>query len=135
LVVVGRADFLGSFFDTVTVRAEGGSRGSRYPMLAALYRDGELSSEAAVAARRELAGVERELRQHPTADVVWDVDRPKMRPPWGERHRRHDHLARRLLRHGRRPVSDNCDGWRVRREHPHGQAGADRVKVDRAVAA
>ena len=80
---VGRADFLGSFFDTVTVRLEGGARGSRFPMPAALYRDGESSPDAAELARAELANIERELRRHPPADVVWDIDRPGLVPPWG----------------------------------------------------
>lgn len=80
---VGRADFLGSFFDTVTVRLESGGRGSRFPTLAALYRDGELSPDAAELARVELADVERELRQHPPADVVWDIDKPGLVPPRG----------------------------------------------------
>ncbi|MFV9423782.1 Imm70 family immunity protein [Microbacterium sp. S1037] len=80
---IGRADFLGSFFDTVTVRLEGGTRGSRFPTLAALYGDGELSPDAAQLARAELANVERELRRHPSADVVWDIDKPDVSPPWG----------------------------------------------------
>lgn len=80
---IGRADFLGSFFDTVTVRLEGGTRGSRFPTLAALYRDGELTSDAAELARVELVNVERELWRHPPADVVWDIDKPDVSPPWG----------------------------------------------------
>ncbi|MDQ1075036.1 MULTISPECIES: Imm70 family immunity protein [Microbacterium] len=80
---VGRADFLGSFFDTVTVRLEGGARGSRFPTLAALYRDGEMSPDATELARVELADVERELRQYAPADVVWDIDKPDVSPPWG----------------------------------------------------
>lgn len=80
---VGRADFLGSFFDTVTFRLEGGARGSRFPKLAALYRDGELSPDTTELARSELANVERELRQHLPADVVWDLDKPDVTPPWG----------------------------------------------------
>ena len=80
---IGRADFLGSFFDTVTVRLEGGARGSRFPTLAGLYRDGESPPDAAQLARAELSNVERELRQHPPADVVWDIDKPDVSPPWG----------------------------------------------------
>lgn len=80
---IGRADFLGSFFDTVTVRLEGGARGSRFPTLAGLYRDGELSPDAAELARVELADVERELRQQRPADVVCDIDKPDVSPPWG----------------------------------------------------
>ena len=80
---IGRADFLGSFFDTVAVRLEGGSRGSRFPTLAALYRDGEVPPDAAGAARDELVRVERELAQHPPTAVVWDIDRLGVLPPWG----------------------------------------------------
>jgi len=80
---IGRADFLGSFFDTVAVRLEGGARGSRFPMLAALYRDGELSPDAASSARDELERTEHELSQHPPTAVVWDIDDPATLPPWG----------------------------------------------------
>jgi len=80
---IGRADFLGSFFDTVPVRLGGGSRGSRFPTLAALYRDGEVSPDAAGAARDELARAEHELCQHPPTAMVWDIDRPGVLPPWG----------------------------------------------------
>ncbi|MDQ1123998.1 Imm70 family immunity protein [Microbacterium trichothecenolyticum] len=80
---IGRADFLGSFFDTVAVRLEGGSRGSRFPTLAALYRDGELSADAASSARDELVRAEHELGQHPPTAVVWDIHRPGVLPPWG----------------------------------------------------
>ena len=66
---VGRADFLGSFFDTVTVRLEGGARGSRFPTLAGLDRDGELSPDATELARVELADVDRALRQHAPTDM------------------------------------------------------------------
>ncbi|WZH38201.1 MAG: Imm70 family immunity protein [Microbacterium enclense] len=80
---VGRADFLGSFFDTLTARLEDGVRGSRFPTLAALYLDGELSPDAASAARDELERAEHELRQHPPTAVVWDIDHPATLPPWG----------------------------------------------------
>ncbi|WP_279365684.1 Imm70 family immunity protein [Microbacterium testaceum] len=80
---VGGADLFGSFFDTVGIRLEGGARGSRFPMLAALYRDGAVSPDAAEAARTELSTVESELRQHSPADAVWDIEKPGVLPPWG----------------------------------------------------
>ncbi|WP_336631478.1 MULTISPECIES: Imm70 family immunity protein [unclassified Microbacterium] len=80
---IGRPDFLGSFFDTVCVRTEQGRRGSRFPVLAAFYRDGELSPEDAAAARDELVTVRGELRHCPPDDVVWDADAPGALPPWG----------------------------------------------------
>lgn len=81
---VGRSDFLGSFFDTITVRLESGSRGSRYPLLASLYAAGELSSDSAAAARDELGSVVDALGVFLPADVVWDVDDSARRPPWGD---------------------------------------------------
>lgn len=81
---VGRADFLGSFFDTITVRLEGGARGSRYPLLASLYASGELSSDNAALARNELRSVVDALGVFLPAEVVWDADDSTRRPPWGE---------------------------------------------------
>jgi len=80
---VGRADFLGSFFDTITVRLEDGSRGSRYPLLASLYTAGELPSASAAIARDELRDVVDALSAFLPADVVWDADDSTRRPPWG----------------------------------------------------
>jgi hypothetical protein len=81
---VGRADFLGSFFDTITVRLEGGSRGSSYPLLASLYAAGELPSASAAAARDELRAVVDALGAFPPKDVVWDADDSTRRAPWGD---------------------------------------------------
>lgn len=81
---VGRADFLGSFFDTVAVRLEAGVRGGSYPTLAALYSDGELSPEHAEQARSELRDAAEALRSFTPADVVWDIDDSTRRPPWGD---------------------------------------------------
>lgn len=81
---VGRADFLGSFFDTVSVRLEGGSRGSRYPLLASLYAAGELPFDDAAPAREELRRVVDALGVFLPGDVVWDADDSTRRPPWGD---------------------------------------------------
>jgi hypothetical protein len=89
--IVGRADFLGSFFDTITVRLEGGSRGSRFPLLASLYADGELTPDTAASARDELRRIVDSLAAFTPADVVWDADDSTLRPPWG------DHIAGSIL--------------------------------------
>lgn len=81
---VGSAAFFGAFFDTLTVRIEGGVRGSRLPVLAALYERGTLDSDSAVVARDELAAAHAELGAHAPSAVVWDIDDPTARPPWGD---------------------------------------------------
>jgi hypothetical protein len=81
---IGRAEFLGAFFDTIAVRVEGGLRGSRLPVLATFYGDATLDAEAAITARDELAVAHTELSKHPPAAVVWDVDDPAACPPWGD---------------------------------------------------
>lgn len=81
---VGTAAFLGSFFDTVTVRLESGRRGARFPRLAALYLDGSLPAEDTGTGREELARVVRGLAAFPPSDVVWDMAAPGARPPWGD---------------------------------------------------
>lgn len=81
---VGTASFLGSFFDTITVRLEGGRRGRDFPTLAVLYSSGELAPEDAARARNELADVATRLQALPVADVVWDAERPEQAPPWGD---------------------------------------------------
>lgn len=81
---VGSAAFLGSFFDTIAVLLEGGVRGSRYPALASLYETAELAPERAGEAREHLADVASRLRAFTPAEVVWDMDDPARRPPWGD---------------------------------------------------
>lgn len=81
---VGSGAFLGSFFDTVAVLLEERNRGSRYPALASLYVTGELAPELASEARTQLAEAASRLRSFAPADVVWDMDEPGRRPPWGD---------------------------------------------------
>ena len=81
---VGSGAFLGSFFDTIAVLLEGRDRGSQYPALASLYESGELAPELASDARTQLAEVASLLRAFAPVDVVWDMDEPDRRPPWGD---------------------------------------------------
>lgn len=81
---VGSASFLGSFFDTIEVRLEGGRRGRDFPALAALYSSGELTPDGAAHARVELAAAAARLQALPIDDVVWDAERPEQAPPWGD---------------------------------------------------
>lgn len=53
-------------------------------MLARLYGAGELGSEDAPAAASELAIARTEFNDLPTSAVVWDLDDPSARPPWGD---------------------------------------------------
>ena len=81
---VGTGEFLGSFFDTIAVLLEGGSRGSRFPALASLYENGELAPQLAGAARAQLAEAAVALAAFAPAEVVWDIDDPSLKPPWGD---------------------------------------------------
>lgn len=79
---VGSAAFLNSFFSTISYHLEPGGPGSRYPALRQLY-NGSLSSALAVDAHGELQEVRRELSRFPPDQVVWDLDEPTAKPPWG----------------------------------------------------
>ncbi len=81
---VGAASLLNAFFSTVVARVEGGVRGAQVPALTRDLYAGTLSAAGAVAARAELLVVRRALADHPPADVVWDLDDPTARPPWGD---------------------------------------------------
>ncbi len=79
---VGSAEFLNSFFSTIFCRLEPGGPGSRYPTVVQLY-SGSLPSALAVEAHNELEDVRRELALFTPDQVVWDLDVPAAKPPWG----------------------------------------------------
>ncbi len=79
---VGSAAFLNSFFSTISYHLEPGGPGSRYPTVRQLY-NGSLSSAFAVEAHGELQEVRRELSRFPPDQVVWDLDEPTAKAPWG----------------------------------------------------
>lgn len=80
---IGSGSLLGAFFDTLTTRLEDTLRGSRFPALAAFYSHGQLDAEHAAVARHELATVRDELGDYPPGVIIWDIDDPTARPPWG----------------------------------------------------
>ncbi len=81
---VGTGAFLGSFFDTVTVRLEDGQRGRVFPLLARLYESGGLDAGDAPRARAELNEAATLLQHLPASEVVWDAEHPDRVPPWGD---------------------------------------------------
>lgn len=82
---VGTSDFLNSFFSTVVVRLEEGQWGSRYPLLMNKLYMGEVSGVEASKLKDEIEDVRRRLERFPPNLVVWDVENPSKRPPWGSK--------------------------------------------------
>lgn len=79
---VGTPAFLNSFFSTVTVRLENGSRGSRFHLMNQIYA-GELAAKDATAALDELRRVQDELARFAPDQIVWDEEDQTRQPPWG----------------------------------------------------
>jgi len=80
---IGTADFLHAFFSTISAHCDADQWGSRFPRLFALYR-GELRAGDAAAALTELREAKLALSQLPPQHVVWDIENPRVRPPWGD---------------------------------------------------
>ncbi len=80
---VGASGFLNAFFSTISYRLEPDGFGTRFPTLMRhLYR-GSLTADLTHPALRELADARDELRAFPPEQVIWDLEDPAARPPWG----------------------------------------------------
>ena len=80
---VGAASFFEAFFSTVAVRLEPDGWGTRFPAVMNDLYAGQLSDDRASGADCELQTIRRELRKHPSSDVVWDSRDRSRQPPWG----------------------------------------------------
>jgi hypothetical protein len=81
---LGSGDFVHAFFSTVTYHLEPGGWGSRFPALMNGLYAGELEAGRAQEALRELDEIRAGLRRHAPVEVVWDIEDPTKRPPWGD---------------------------------------------------
>lgn len=81
---VGSGDFLHAFFSTICLRLEKGKWGGRFPCLMNQLYQGQLRWQDIKKARKELEEVQRELKQFPPSQVVWDIDDLTLLPPWGD---------------------------------------------------
>ena len=79
---IGTPDFLHAFFSTISAHCDEGGWGSRFPHLFSLYR-GRLQASDAAEALRELREAHSQLLRLPPDRVVWDIENPRARPPWG----------------------------------------------------
>jgi len=82
--MAGSQEFLHAFFSTIAHRLESQGWGSRFPALQGSLYQGELDAEQVAAARAELASVRRDLKEFPPSEIVWDIEDPAARPPWGD---------------------------------------------------
>ena len=80
---VGSASFLRAFFDTVTGNLEPQGRGSRFPVIAKRFYNGEIAYADADAALAELDVIVPELQNLSPENVIWDLDDRSKQPPWG----------------------------------------------------
>jgi 2,3-bisphosphoglycerate-dependent phosphoglycerate mutase len=79
---IGTAEFLHAFFSTISAHCDEGRWGSRFPRLFSLY-SGRLRASDASEALHELREAHRALSQLSPERVVWDIENPRARPPWG----------------------------------------------------
>ena len=82
--IVGNSAFLHAFFSTVSGRLEPAGWGSRFPALLGELYDGTLPAAHVVQARDELRTIAAELATLPPSAVIWDLENPAARPPWGD---------------------------------------------------
>ncbi|MBI3071892.1 MAG: immunity 70 family protein [Deltaproteobacteria bacterium] len=81
---VGTADFLHAFFSTISRHLEPEGWGSRYPRLMKDLYHGKIKAGHAREALREVAEIREQLKAFAPDQVVWDIDHPAARPPWGD---------------------------------------------------
>ena len=81
---LGDEGLLNSFYSTVAVRLEDGKWGSRFPVIMNELSKKKLKYDRAAAALKELSVIEREFRERPPGDIVWDFKNRDARPPWSE---------------------------------------------------
>lgn len=82
---VGTGDYLHSFFSTIAYHLEKQEWGSKYPhLMNDLYYE-EVGWQDIDKLAEELDDVEARLRSYPPEDVIWDIENPAQRPPWGDK--------------------------------------------------
>lgn len=81
---IGEEGLLHSFYSTIAVRLEHGKWGSRFPVLMNELSKKKLRWQQAEAAQKELGIVEKEFRELPPGDLVWDIDNRDAVAPFAE---------------------------------------------------
>ena len=84
LMEIGPGGLLHSLFSTIAVRLEMGQWGSRFPtVMGAFYQGESLDPGAASHALDEWRRIECGLAEQPPSAIVWDIEQPGAKPPWG----------------------------------------------------
>lgn len=81
---IGTGAFLHAFFSTVSYHLEPKGWGSVYPVTMKKLYQGQLESEDANEASREMKEIQKKLARFTPNQVVWDIEDMKKKPPWGD---------------------------------------------------
>ncbi len=81
---VGTGSFFHAFFSTASANLESKGWGSRFPVLMKQLYQGTVAPSSLNALEAELRSAQSELKKLPPPKVVWDIENPSARPPWGE---------------------------------------------------
>lgn len=81
---VGSPDFLHAFFSTISFHLEPNGWGTQYPELMNGLYYGKLGHESAGKVINDVAEIREQLKAFPPSSVVWDIERPNAKPPWGD---------------------------------------------------
>jgi 2,3-bisphosphoglycerate-dependent phosphoglycerate mutase len=81
---IGTSDFLHAFFSTISVHLEPQGWGSRYPELMKQFYSGTLRHEDAGKVLEDLHAIREQLKAFAPSQVVWDIEKPTAKPPWGD---------------------------------------------------
>ncbi|RLJ77790.1 immunity 70 family protein [Pedobacter alluvionis] len=82
---VGTGSFLHCFFSNIAYHLEGNRWGSRYPTLMNKLYKGELPNKDINNAKNELEEIKERFKMIMPDQVIWDIENPKQRPPWGDK--------------------------------------------------
>jgi hypothetical protein len=80
---VGTDAFFHAFFSTISKHLEPGGWGSRFPELMLKLYQGKLDAGSARKVASDLRIIRDELARFGPDQVVWDIDKPDAKPPWG----------------------------------------------------
>ncbi len=81
---IGTADFFHAFFSTISRHLEPEGWGTEFPTLMKELYQGRLAVRDAPVALAELKNARHRLRKIAPEHVVWDIEDPSTRPPWGD---------------------------------------------------
>ena len=86
---IGTSEFLHAFFSTISRHLEPKGWGARFPELLKELYQGKLPAEHVGKALSDLLVIQKELARFAPSKVVWDIEKPSARPPWGDNISKH----------------------------------------------